>query len=224
MVVELGIVLKNDQIHQPHHIVLKAGVPAVRQQGQSGKAPAQAALQKLLDAYAASRAAKGTYTAADPETRTSIRDGMGALAAALTVIVGGDGTPDNPGLDGITAGLRELADGLEEGLGGSNSAEGLKQLAQGLSALSAEYGALDAGLAAYADGGGRMAEGYGGLEALGDGSVELAEGGRALREGTHDMQTNTADLPLPDILQAEIDRLAGGLRPGRFFPGLVCLF
>ena len=80
--------------------------------------------------------------------------------------------------------------------------------------------------AAYADGGGRMAEGYGGLhtglEALGDGSVELAEGGRALREGTHDMQTNTADLP--DILQAEIDRLAGGLRPGRFFPGLVCLF
>ena len=28
MVVELGIVLKNDQIHQPHHIVLKAGVPA----------------------------------------------------------------------------------------------------------------------------------------------------------------------------------------------------
>lgn len=109
IVVELGIVLKNDQIHQPHHIVLKAGVPAVRQQGQSGKAPAQAALQKLLDAYAASRAAKGTYTAADPETRTSIRDGMGALAAALTVIVGGDGTPDNPGLDGITAGLRELA-------------------------------------------------------------------------------------------------------------------
>ena len=64
IVVELGIVLKNDQIHQPHHIVLKAGVPAVRQQGQSGKAPAQAALQKLLDAYAASRAAKGTYTAA----------------------------------------------------------------------------------------------------------------------------------------------------------------
>ena len=216
MVVELGIVLKNDQIHQPHHIVLKAGVPAVRHHGQTSKAPPHAALQKQLDSYAA-----------DPETRTSIRDGMGALAAALTVIVGGDGTPDNPGLDGITAGLRELADGLEEGLGGSNSAEGLKQLAQGLSALSAEYGAFDAGLAAYADGGGRMAEGYGGLhtglEALGDGSVELAEGGRALREGTHDMQTNTADLPLPDILQAEIDRLAGGLRPGRFFPGLVCL-
>ncbi len=220
IVVELGIVLKNDQIHQPHHIVLKAGVPAVRQQGQSGKAPAQAVLQKLLDAYAASRAAKGTYTAADPETRTSIRDGMGALAAALTVIVGGDGTPDNPGLDGITAGLRELADGLEEGLGGSNSAEGLEQLAQGLSALSAEYGAFDAGLAAYADGGGRMAEGYGGLhtglEALGDGIVELAEGGRALREGTHDMQTNTADLP--DILQAEIDRLLADYDPGDFSP------
>ena len=73
---------------------------------------------------------------------------------------------------------------------------------------------------AYADGGGRMAEGYGGLhtglEALGDGIVELAEGGRALREGTHDMQTNTADLP--DILQAEIDRLLADYDPGDFSP------
>ena len=69
-------------------------------------------------------------------------------------------------------------------------------------------------------GGGRMAEGYGGLhtglEALGDGIVELAEGGRALREGTHDMQTNTADLP--DILQAEIDRLLADYDPGEFSP------
>ncbi len=216
---------------------LKAGISTLRDGGDDtqglsdaaagarkiadGLASAQTSLQALsaaaqgLSAYATAlrqiSTGIGQVAQADPAVQTQLL----YLKSQLDLVISGDGTQANPGIDGIAsalssvdvsklseaqAGARQLADGLDRAVAaiGSDDSEdtgtvmgGVNALLSGSSTLEGGLDSLSSGLDSASSGAGKLA---GSLDLLGQASNKLAAGVGTLNSGAGELADGASTL------------------------------
>lgn len=132
-----------------------------------------------------------------------------------------------PVLSEVTGGIDQMADQLgstlgsmEEQLSGLGRLSELGQLQSGLEELAASYRDFDDGLAGYVAGVSELSSNYksfhAGIGSLTSGVGDLHAGVGELHAGTETLNEEIADLP--DLIQAEIDKMKEEYLPPDFTP------
>ncbi|OPZ74425.1 MAG: hypothetical protein BWY80_00589 [Firmicutes bacterium ADurb.Bin456] len=170
-----------------------------------GNAALTAALDQLMDYYAAAKGVKGTYRA--------VQEGFAAVAGGLDTMSGTTSA--------IAGSLAGIAGEMEKSLDSMDfTAAQMRQLQDGLSQVADNYGQFHTGLNVYMRGVGNLAAGYAGVDA---GIKSLAGGIGALNSGAKDLQDGTGELNaaaagLPGAVLAKIEEMAEQYDKSGFIP------
>lgn len=158
----------------------------------------------LAASYEAAQTVRGTFMEVGPA--------FAAVEPALSEVAGG--------IDQMSSQLGEALADMESELSGLDGLSQLRQLQYGLEELAGNYSDFNSGLSGYLSGVDKLSSNYAafhsGIRSLSSGAGQLHAGVGELHEGTSTLNDEIADLP--ELIQAEIDKMKEEYLPTDFSP------
>ncbi|WP_078393221.1 hypothetical protein [Shouchella patagoniensis] len=158
--------------------------------------PDSETVDMLVETYAASKSAKGTFEAVD-EAFAAVAPALAEIKTSVLQI--------GEGIDAFSSSIEEALSEMED----IDFGAGLDELKNGIDELATQYGSFHNGLNEYANGVSELSGAYdeihSGIEESAGGTNELSSGLSEVHQGMGELEKATAEIP--DEMQTEIDEM-----------------